>query len=229
MRPMKILAVSDAPAMALADSFDPERWRRENVELLVACGDLAVDYLEFLSDAFPVPLYYIRGNHDDKWIESPPGENIDGKLVTYKGVRFFGAEGAPSYNGGPIQYGERSMAWKLAAAGPKIWLAGGVDVVVAHAAPKFCPTAYQTCPRPVGVGRTCRYGQLDAAGNPKACQDADDRPHRGFDAFAEFIRKHRPRYFLHGHRHQTYGLGKRELVLGETRVIDTYGYVLLDV
>lgn len=226
---MKILAVADAPSRALSEGFDADRWRKEGVELIVCCGDLPTDYLEFLSDAFPVPLLYVRGNHDDKWQSQPPGENIDGKVVTFGGINFFGVEGAPDYNDGPIQYSERSMSWKLKTARPRIWLAGGVDVVVAHAAPLFCPNAYRICPKPVGIGRQCAYGQLDDAGNPRVCQDADDRAHRGIQALTDFVRTHRPRLFLHGHRHQTFGLGKRELQLGETRVIDAYGHVVLEV
>ena len=33
---------------------------------------------------------------------------------------------------------------------------------------------------------------------------------------------------LHGHTHLGYGARPRELALGRTRVIDVYGYVLLD-
>lgn len=224
---MRILAVSDEPARTFGESFDVERWGGEGVQLIVSCGDLSADYLEFLSDAFRVPLYFVRGNHDDRWTEPPAGEDLDGRIVTFNGVRFLGIQGSPWYNGGELQYGERSMAWRLAALRPRLWLAGRVDVVVAHAAPQFCPRAYSLCPRPVGVGRECPF--WPGPDGARICQDASDYPHRGFESFRSFILRHQPRFFLHGHRHQTYGLGKRELRIGDTRVIDTFGHVILDV
>ncbi len=223
---MKILAVADAPSPALDSRFDLERWRAEGVDLVVSCGDLPRDYLEFLADAFPVPLYYVRGNHDD-WPGHPGGENIDGRLVEYRGVRFLGIEGSPWYNGGKYQQTERSVAWELLTLRPKLWLKGGVDVVVAHAAPQFCPYAYQRCPKPIGVGRACPYWPKSEG--TRVCEDAADHAHRGFAAFRSLILDARPRLFLHGHRHQTHGLGKRELKIGETRVIDVFGHVILEV
>jgi len=224
---VRILAVSDTPTRALDERFDAEHWREAGIELIVSCGDLSPEYLGFLADAFRVPLYYVRGNHDERWAERPAGEDLDGRVVEHKGIKLFGIQGSPWYNDGALQYGERAMAWKLAMLRPRIWLAGRVDVVVAHAAPRFCPQAYRLCPRPVGVGLTCPYWR-DPAG-ARTCQDASDYPHRGFESFRAFILAHKPRLFLHGHRHQTYGLGKRELRIGETRVIDTYGHVVIDV
>lgn len=226
---MKILSVADTPAETLCERFDPERWEKENIDLIVGCGDLPDEYLAFLADVFRVPLLYVRGNHDEHRFAEPIGENVDGKIVTIGGVRLLGLEGSPWYNGRPLQYSERSMAWKLLCLEPKIRLAGGVDVVIAHAAPQFCPSAYQLCPKPVGVGRPCPHVKQPMASEPHICQDASDYPHRGFESFRTFILRHQPRFFLHGHRHQTYGLGKRELRIGETRVVDAHGHVVLDV
>jgi Icc-related predicted phosphoesterase len=226
---MRILAVSDAPSRALDQQFDADRWRQAGIELVVGCGDLSPEYLDFLGGACRVPLFYVRGNHDD-WSGVQVGEEIGGRVVDYRGIRFLGLDGSPWYNGGPHQYGDQTMALKLLLLRPALWLGKPVDVVVAHAAPQFCPVAYQLCPSPVGVNRPCPYwGKPDPDGRPHICQDASDRAHRGFESFRTLILSSRPRFFLHGHRHQTYGLGKRELRIGETRVIDTYGHVVLDV
>jgi hypothetical protein len=56
-----------------------------------------------------------------------------------------------------------------------------------------------------------------------------DRPHRGFDTFRRIILKYQPRFFLHGHTHLGYGTRPREATLGRTRIVDAYGYVVLDV
>jgi Icc-related predicted phosphoesterase len=225
---MRILAVADAQSKAFDGPFDAEHWRTKGIQLIVGCGDLSASYLEFLTDLVRAPLIYVRGNHDDNWTKLPAGEDIDGRVVEYQGIRFVGFEGSPSYNGGQHQYGERAMAWKLATLQPRVWLTGRIDVVVAHASPIFCPRAYKLCPKPVGVGRPCAYALVDEFNKPKVCQDADDYAHRGFETFRDLIHRFHPRFFIHGHRHQTYGIGKRELRIEDTRVVDAYGHVILD-
>jgi Icc-related predicted phosphoesterase len=224
----RILAVSDAVDPALYDHFNPERWRAAGVELIVSCGDLKAEYLSYLVSRFDVPLYYVPGNHDGEYVEAPPegGESIDGKLVVWKGLRILGLGGAPEYNNGPYQYPEWQMSLRVLAQKPRIWLAGGLDLVVAHAPPRFCPLAYtEACPTPAGVGRASLHP--DQSHHP-ICLDAPDRAHRGFPAFTELITTYHPRVFLHGHSHLSYGMAKRCVQLDGTKVIDAHGHYLLD-
>src|SRR5689334_5233407 len=96
----RILAVSDSVDPALYDHFNVERWRAEKIELIISCGDLPAYYLSYLVSRFDVPLYYVKGNHDESYREEPPegGESIDGKLITVDGLRILGLGGAPRYN-----------------------------------------------------------------------------------------------------------------------------------
>ena len=62
-RPYRILALADE----VDASLESEKTRAGlgPVDLIVGCGDLPVDYLRFVTDAFgSVPLAYVRGNHD---------------------------------------------------------------------------------------------------------------------------------------------------------------------
>ena len=53
--------------------------------------------------------------------------------------------------------------------------------------------------------------------------DGEDLPHRGFYVFRELMEKYRPRYFLHGHVHMTYGRKhKRYDRYMDTHVINVY-------
>ena len=60
---MKVLVVSDVEDTLLYDHFRKERVA--GVELIISCGDLKQDYLDFLMTMVNVPMIYVRGNHDD--------------------------------------------------------------------------------------------------------------------------------------------------------------------
>ncbi len=214
-RPVRILAVSDVEDPVLYDHFDPARWA--SVDLIISCGDLRAGYLDYLVSRLNVPLLYVRGNHDREYAVAPPDgcENIDGRLVTFRGLRIVGFEGSRWYGGQGVEYHDWQIRLKIWRLGWRLWLAGGVDLVVAHAPPLFC------------ADPACRQGQ--ANGHPHQCEDAPDRPHRGFAAFRDLILRFQPRYFLHGHTHLGYGRGKRIRQVGTTTVIDCYRHSLLEI
>lgn len=225
--------MADTTDRVLYDHFNQERWARERIELIVSCGDLKPSYLDYLVSRFNVPCFYVRGNHDTTYAENPPGgcTDIHDKVEEFKGIKFFGLEGSYWYNGGPAQYTERQMWWTAFWAQFHLRRTGGADVFVAHSAPRMCPLPEKQCvcvhppagSEPNPVGSTCWV-------DPERCNwDPADLPHRGFDTLRSLILKYQPRYFLHGHTHLGYGTRPRELRLGNTRIIDAYGYVVLDV
>lgn len=198
---MKILAVADTQDRALGEHFDPDRWR--DVDLLISCGDLDPDYLDYLVSRMNVRCLYVRGNHDTAYVDSPPGgcDNISGRVVRHKGLRIAGLDGSRWYGGKGIEYSDRWMgvrAWRLSW---KIRFAGGVDILVTHSPPAMPPPP----------------------GHPPP-----DRVHAGFECFTELAERHRPVLFLHGHTHLGYGRGIRERLLGSTRVVDCYGSYLIE-
>jgi len=89
---MKFLVVGDKGEPLLYDYFDKSRF--PGIDLILSTGDLRPGYLSFLMTMFNKPLYYVRGNHDIIYREKPPkgGRNIDGQIVTYKGVRILGLD-----------------------------------------------------------------------------------------------------------------------------------------
>ncbi len=144
---MKILSVSDYVEPILYDRFEPKRFK--GVELILSCGDLPPEYLRFLSNALRVPLFYVHGNHDIRQTSKPSGDcrNIHARLVQFKGIKILGLEGSYWYNGGPHQYTENEMrriVWKLR---PKIWLKGGIDMVITHAPPLHIHDQEDPCHR----------------------------------------------------------------------------------
>jgi len=219
--------VSDDVDPTLYEYFNAERWRSASVELIISCGDLPAEYLSYLVSRFNVPLYYVPGNHDGSYREARPegGESIDRRLVVWKGLRILGLGGAPWYNGGPEQYTERDMALRVLLLKPRILLAGGLDLIVAHAPPRYCPLAYDVCHSPAGVSMPSLH---PSEAGRTTCLDAPDRAHRGFPAFSDLIHAYHPRVFLHGHTHRSYGAAKRIVEEDGTRVVDVHGHYLLD-
>lgn len=230
---VRVLAVADTPDRSLYEHFNRERWAKERIELIVSCGDLKPGYLDFLVSVFNVPLFYVRGNHDVTYEAEPPGgaTNIHDRVETFKGVRFYGLEGSYWYNGGPAQYTENQMWWMAFWGGFSVRQAGGVDVVVAHSAPRMCPLPINACRcvQPPPGTPVNPVGQPCYVDPERRTWDPADLPHRGFTTLRTLIEKRKPRFFLHGHTHLGYGTRPRELSLGQTRIVDCYGYVILDV
>ena len=68
---MHILVVADEPDKGLWELYQKEKIKR--ADLILSCGDLPAEYLEFLVTIASCPLLYIHGNHDDRYDSNPPG------------------------------------------------------------------------------------------------------------------------------------------------------------
>ena len=133
---MKILAVADYESPALWDYYTPDKL--EGVDLILSCGDLKSHYLSFLATFAHCPVLYVHGNHDALYSKHPPEgcDCIEDKLVTINGLRILGMGGSALYSGGPPQYTERQMRWRLMKMEWAIRRAGGVDILLTHAPPR---------------------------------------------------------------------------------------------
>ena len=130
---MRILAVSDAESGYYYDRYTPGRLA--DIDLILSCGDLRREYLEFLVTMSGRPLLYVPGNHDDSFSADPPRGCvcIDGRVCRVEGIRFLGFGGCHRYREGTYMYTERQMAGRVRRAGFSIARAGGFDVLVTHA------------------------------------------------------------------------------------------------
>jgi Icc-related predicted phosphoesterase len=229
---MRILAVGDVEEPLLHDYFRPERWEGANrIDLLLSCGDLPVEYLDFLISVFRAPGYYVAGNHDTAYTQAPPHgwDNLDGRLVVHEGLRIAGFAGCMRYTAmdQPYQFTEGQMARKAWWLRLPAWRAGGIDLVISHAAPAICPLAYTLCPDPAGGARPCTHPDLP--GHLETCPDAPDPCHQGFLALRRVLDRYQPRYWLHGHNHLSYARSKREHTIGGTSIINAYGHTIIDI
>ncbi len=133
---MKILIVADEECLPLWDYYTPGKLAA--YDLILSSGDLKADYLSFLVTMARCPLFYVHGNHDSGYEKYPPEgcDCIDGRLMIYRGLRILGLGGCHRYRPGPHQYSQKEMERRIRKLTRAIKMAGGVDIVLTHAAPK---------------------------------------------------------------------------------------------
>jgi Icc-related predicted phosphoesterase len=128
--------------------------------------------------------------------------NVDGRIAEVGGLTVAGLGGCLRYRDGPNQYTQRQFgrrARRLEIAQRwRVARGGGPIDVLLTHAP------------PLGVG------------------DADDPPHRGFQALHRLVARTAPPLLLHGHVHP-YGVDTPDLTIGTTSVRNVVGWHLFDV
>lgn len=197
---MRILALSDKEDLGLWNYYAPEKV--EGVDLIIACGDLKKDYLEFLVTMINKPLLYVNGNHDrfnDNYY--PEGcENIDGKLFLLNDLRVLGLGGSNKYSDEAINmYSQKQMKKRVNRIKKNIKRNNGFDILVAHAPIKG-------------------YG------------DQEDIAHQGFEVFEDLINQYKPKIMLHGHIHREYGNFQRIINHPSgTTLINCFESVIFDI
>jgi uncharacterized protein len=199
-RPIRILAASDEYDPTL--DFVPNREALGKLDLVIGCGDLPLDQLAFLGDAFPAPLLFVRGNHDrgGPWpvpSQVPiPFAGLDRDALpgaTIVGLPWPGGEEVPARRdeGEAWRQVLSTLKLRLLAPGGRSWL------VVSHAPPR------------------------DAGDSP------DDPYHVGFAAYRAVLDRLRPRLWLHGHTTRAAAPNWR-IEHGPTTLVNVTGSVLVE-
>ena len=196
---MKILILADKESRKIWDFYEPGMLNQ--YDLILSAGDLSPHYLEFVVTMGNKPLYYVHGNHDDCYEETPPGGCvcIDGKVAEFQGLRILGLGGSMRYKNGKNMYTPRQMRYRVVKALPSILRHHGFDILLTHAP-------------------------------AEGLNDSEDLPHRGFGEFIRLMDRFRPAYFIHGHNHKEYSSGyKREDRYGDTIVINAWETYVLEI
>ena len=195
---MKILTVSDRVEHKLLEHA--AGCLPAAPDLILACGDLPPEYLTALREFYAVPLYFIEGNHDIRYRDSPPVGcgNIHGRIITEQGRRIMGFSGSRWYNGGINQYTEVEMKKIIRSLWLQLLQSRKVDIVISHAPPRFI-------------------------------HDREDPCHKGFRSFVSLIEKHKPAWFIHGHIHTLFhSPAERISHVCETQVINSYDFFFFE-
>jgi Icc-related predicted phosphoesterase len=211
----RILAVADE----VDESLYGDKLIRLAPDIVLACGDLPSEYLEYIVSRLNVPLLYVPGNHDpdlspvdEKWapLRADPAStgpdgciNVDGRVVEAAGLRVAGLGGSMRYRPGPNQYTPTQMRWRalrieLLARLRRPRDGHRLDVLVTHAPPE------------------------GFAGKE------DDLAHRGFAAFNRLTRTLALRLLVHGHVHP-HGLARPPVRLGGTLIINAIPHRMVEI
>ncbi|MBQ6595044.1 MAG: metallophosphoesterase family protein [Clostridia bacterium] len=195
---MRILAVSDVESRFYYTYYRPGCL--SGFDLILACGDLSRVYLEFLVTMANCPLVYVRGNHDEAFIDDPPEGCVcaEDRIVVVNGVRILGLGGSFRYKRGECMYTEGQMCRRIRRRRLDLIRHGGFDILLTHAP-------------------------------ARGINDFDTLSHRGFECFRDLMSRYEPAYLVHGHVHMNYGMNlPRVARFGETTVINAYEHHIFE-
>ena len=171
-----------------------EREKLEGIDLIISCGDLDPRYLSFLATFTSAPVLYVHGNHDEKYADIPP----EGCICIDDSIY--------------VHKGVRIM---------------GLGGTMSYRNGEHQYTEWDM-KRRVGrlafkIFRNRGFDILVTHAPAYELNDARDLPHQGFKVFLRLLEKYKPRFFLHGHVHLSYGRNhKRYDKYQETHVINAF-------
>jgi hypothetical protein len=196
-RQLRLLAVSDEQAPEL--EFAENRAAIAPIDAVVGCGDLEPDYLDFLADAFGVPLLYVRGNHDRgaNWraLRERLPRPLDEKPERIGGLTLAGLSWPGAVRDRAVR--DDMAAWQQA-----------VRLFVRRRPAR--PVIMVSHVPPLGLGDT-----------------PEDHYHRGFAAYHWLCRRFQPVLWLHGHTSLAAARDWRT-TWGTTTLVNATGAVLIE-
>ena len=192
--------------LAMADEESAYLWdyfdksKLEGVDLIISCGDLDAEYLSFLTTLTSIPVLYVHGNHDEKYDTKPP-------------------EGCICID-------------------DKIYVHKGVRILGLGGSMRYRPGKYQYTDYQMSMRvsrlafqlfRRRGFDILVTHAPAYQLNDGNDLPHQGFKVFLKLLKKYRPKFFLHGHVHLSYGRQHRRYDKYEdTHVINAFERCMFD-
>ena len=168
--------------LAIADQESSYLWdhfeksKLEGIDLIISCGDLNPNYLSFLATFTSAPVLYVHGNHDERYNQTPP-------------------EGCICIE-------------------DKIYVHQGIRILGLGGSMRYKPGECQYTERQMKARvnklklqllRRRGFDILVTHALAYQLNDGMDLPHQGFRAFLTLLDRYRPKFFLHGHVHMSYG------------------------
>lgn len=193
--------------LTIADEESSYLWdyyrpgRLAGIDLILSAGDLKPEYLSFLVTMANRPLLYVHGNHDAVYDRRPP-------------------EGCECIDDQLVVVNGLRI---LGLGGCRLYSGGPYQYSEKQMRQRIRKLAFKLW-RAGGVDIVLTHAPLAGYG------DAEDLPHRGFEAFFPLLDRFHPQYLIHGHVHQRYGASfTREHMYHNTVLLNTCGKHILEI
>ena len=174
--------------------------RLKGIDLILSAGDLKAEYLSFLVTMANRPLLYVHGNHDGGYAQRPP-------------------EGCQCIDGKLVTVG----GLRILGLGGSALYNGGPHQYTERQMRRRIHRLRLKLALTGGVDIVLTHAPVRGFG------DEDNMTHRGFEAFLPLLDKYKPRYLVHGHIHQRYGVNRpRCYQYNETTIVNATGRYILE-
>ena len=216
----RILAIADEKDGSLSVA----RIRAIAPDVIVSCGDLPFEYLEFIVSVANKPLLFVPGNHD-------PELPVRRREVVARGMALGGPHSGPIPGlVAPADWADPVGPQGCTPLDGRIEKAAGVTFAGLGGSIRYRPgpphmyTEREMRRRARRLGRRAwlRRGSVDvfvAHSPPAGLGDMPDDAHRGFEAFHPLLQRLQPALMLHGHIHP-HGFAKPDRTMAGVRIVN---------
>ncbi|MDR1194882.1 MAG: metallophosphoesterase [Endomicrobium sp.] len=226
---MKILAMSDVEDNRLEYAINFEHEKLDSINYIFSCGDLPRKYLEYITDSLKRSLYFVSGNH---YVLQFYGNKFNSpkilqKLYYGKGMRLrlggidmhgrveilddhiiVGFGGSMRYNPGNFQFEEFEMEKIVRRAQTEIRWQRIKDLIFFRKKKEIIVMSHA----PV-----------------EGVHDKEDRCHKGFKCFRDFIDAVKPLLWLHGHVHFEGQMKTQQTLIEQTLIVNVYSSKIIEI
>ena len=173
----------------------------DGFDLILTCGDLRRSYVEFFATLARCPVVSVPGNHDSWFLTDPPGGCVIADGAVVT-VKGLRILGL----GGSMRYRE------------------GAYCFTEREMEKRARKALRAAKRLGGIDVLLTHAPA------RGLNDLDSPAHRGFECFNTILEEWKPRYFVHGHIHSSYGAFlPQRTERGATTVLNACGHVEFEI
>ncbi|WP_028856613.1 metallophosphoesterase family protein [Psychrilyobacter atlanticus] len=169
-----------------------------DIDFIISAGDLGNDYLDYLFTTLNKDIIYVNGNHVHK-----KGHDISFcKNIDGKIIRY---KGLKIFGlGGSKKYSYQENQYSEFEMTQRIILNLG----------------YLFWGRKLDIMVTHTP--------PRRINDREDFTHQGFEVFHKILKYFKPKLWIHGHIHLVSHMDTQETTIGDTRIINAYGYKVIE-
>jgi uncharacterized protein len=215
---VKIASMPVKRILVVADMIHPYIYRDtfpnglEPFDLVLAAGDLPGYFMEFVATRVTCPFVWVHGNHGEETVKDYLGNHVapgggiaaHGRIIHAAGLTIVGWGGAPKYReNGTGQYTGLEARIGLSKLAPALAL------------------------EKLRFGRSMDIFLTHAP--PPGAHAGKDFAHRGCLEIGRFLNHYKPALNIHGHVHNYEGRVHEYTTTEGTRVINVYGYQVLEI